>query len=292
MDKCRLCPRECGVNRESDYGFCGCGKNIKAAGVYLHKWEEPCISGNGGSGTIFFSGCTLRCVYCQNSKISNGGYGKEITPDRLAGLILKLQSDGAENISLVTPTHFTEGILCALKEVKPMLDIPVVYNCGGYESVETLKRYEGYVDVYMPDFKYFDNSLANKYSSVSDYREKTTQAIREMLRQTGKPQFCGSMLKRGVLVRHLVLPTHYRDSIDVLEHLKSEFGTESFILSVMSQFTPNEYCRDYPEIDRRITTYEYNKVREYAANLGFTGYAQDKSSAKSEYTPKFELEGL
>lgn len=289
---CKLCPRECMADRNEKYGFCNSPYGITVAGSYLHKWEEPCISGKNGSGTIFFSGCTLKCVFCQNSKISRGNFGKTISPDRLAEIMLNLQHKGAENINLVTPTHFTDGIISALSMVKKSLHIPVIFNCGGYEKVETLKRYEGYVDIYMPDFKYFDNSLAMKYSSSPDYKEQATKAIKEMIRQVGQPVFSDGLLKRGVLIRHLVLPGSYRDSLCVLDHLKSEFGTEDFLLSLMSQFTPNKDCEKIPNLNRKITTYEYQKVADYAIESGFEGYTQEKSSATAEYIPPFNLEGI
>lgn len=289
---CKLCPRECMANRNKKYGFCNSPYGITVAGSYLHKWEEPCISGKNGSGTIFFSGCTLKCIFCQNSKISRGDFGKTISPDRLAEIMLNLQEKGAENINLVTPTHFTDGIVSALAAVKKSLHIPVIFNCGGYEKVETLKRYEGYVDIYMPDFKYFDNSLAVKYSSASDYKEQTTKAIKEMLTQVGQPVFSDGLLKKGVLIRHLVLPGSYRDSICVLDHLKKEFGTENVLISLMSQFTPNKDCEKIPTLNRKITTYEYQKVTDFAVKSGFEGYTQEKSSASAEYIPPFNLEGI
>ncbi len=289
---CKLCPRECMADRNEKYGFCNSKYDITVAGSYLHKWEEPCISGENGSGTIFFSGCTLKCVFCQNSKISRGDFGKTISPDRLAEIMLNLQEKGAENINLVTPAHFTDGVLLALSAVKDRLHIPVVFNCGGYEKVETLKRYEGFVDIYMPDFKYFDNALAKKYSSAPDYKERATEAIKEMIRQVGQPIFSDGLLKKGVLIRHLVLPGSYRDSICVLEHIKKKFGTEDILISLMSQFTPNKDCEKIPALNRKITTYEYQKVADFAMNLGFEGYTQEKSSATAEYIPPFNLEGI
>lgn len=289
---CTLCPRKCGADRINGAGFCGAGDKLRAAKAYLHMWEEPCISGTNGSGTVFFSGCGLRCCFCQNYKISAEGFGAELSEARLAEIFLELREKGAHNINLVTPTHFVPRIMSALDIAKPRLDIPVVYNCGGYESVETLKMLEGYIDIYLPDFKYADNELARKYSAAPDYFEVCTAATGEMLRQVGAPRFEGGLLKSGVIIRHMTLPSHRFDSVRVLEEISRRYGTENILLSLMSQYTPFYKSCEHKELDRRISTFEYNFAADRAAELGFRGYMQEKSSAKEEYTPDFDLSGI
>lgn len=289
---CTLCPRKCGADRINGAGFCGAGDKLRAAKAYLHMWEEPCISGTNGSGTVFFSGCGLRCCFCQNYKISAEGFGAELSEARLAEIFLELREKGAHNINLVTPTHFVPRIMSALDIAKPCLDIPVVYNCGGYESVETLKMLEGYIDIYLPDFKYADNELARKYSAAPDYFEVCTAATGEMLRQVGAPRFEGGLLKSGVIIRHMTLPSHRFDSVRVLEEISRRYGTENVLLSLMSQYTPFYKSCEHKELDRRISTFEYNFAADRAAELGFRGYMQEKSSAKEEYTPDFDLSGI
>lgn len=291
--KCELCPRKCRADRTVGQGFCGETDSLRAAKAYLHKWEEPCISGENGSGTVFFSGCSLKCVFCQNYKISSENLGMEISVDRLAEIFLELREQGAENINLVSPTHFVPQIISTLDKVKSQLDIPIVYNTGGYERVETLKMLDGYIDIYLPDFKYYDNELAKKYSSAADYREVVCDAIDEMLRQTGK--ICldekGKIIK-GVIIRHLTLPNHRFDSIAVLEEIAKRWGTEDILLSLMSQYTPFYRSKDFPEISRRISTFEYNSVLKKVAELGFDGFMQERASAKEEYTPDFDFYGI
>lgn len=289
---CTLCPRKCGADRVNGTGFCGVGDKLRVAKAYLHMWEEPCLSGTNGSGTVFFSGCNLRCRFCQNYKISAESFGAEITVERLAEIFLELCDKGAHNINLVTPTHFVPQIISALDIAKPRLNIPVVYNCGGYESAETLKMLEGYIDIYLPDFKYGDNEIAQKYSAAPDYFRVCTAAIEEMLRQTGAPRFDGDLLKRGVIIRHLTLPTHRFDSVRVLEEIKRRYGTENVLLSLMSQYTPFYKSSEFKELDRRISTFEYNFVADKASELGFNGFMQERSSAKEEYTPDFDLYGV
>lgn len=289
---CTLCPRKCGADRVNGVGFCGVGDKLRVAKAYLHMWEEPCLSGTNGSGTVFFSGCNLRCRFCQNYKISAESFGAEITAERLAEIFAELQDKGAHNINLVTPTHFVPQIIYALDIAKPWLSIPVVYNCGGYESAETLKMLEGYIDIYLPDFKYGDNEIARKYSAAPDYFQVCTAAIGEMLRQTGAPSFDGDLLKSGVIIRHLTLPTHRFDSIRVLEEIKRRYGTENVLLSLMSQYTPFYKSSEFKELDRRISTFEYNFVADKATELGFNGFMQERSSAKEEYTPDFDLYGV
>lgn len=291
--KCELCPRKCGADRTSGVGFCGEGAELRAAKAYLHKWEEPCLSGENGSGTVFFSGCSLKCVFCQNYKISSENLGTVITKERLGEIFLELQAKGAHNINLVSPTHFVPQIISALDSVKGKLAIPVVYNTGGYERVETLKMLNGYIDIYLPDFKYYDNGLAKKYSGAGDYFEVVCAAVDEMHRQVGAVQLDESgLIKKGVIIRNLTLPNHRRDSIAVLEEIAQRWGTSDILLSLMSQYTPFYKSGDFPEISRRISTFEYNSVLKRAGELGFNGFMQEKSSAKEEYTPDFDLDGI
>lgn len=290
--RCTLCPRKCGADRTRSVGFCGEGDRLRAAKAYLHLWEEPCISGENGSGTVFFSGCSLKCVFCQNYRISAENYGAEITTERLAEIFLKLQSLGAHNINLVSPTHFVPLVADALDIAKPRLKLPVVYNSSGYENVETLKMLEGYVDIYLPDFKYFDSALSERYSAAPDYAEVAEAAVAEMLRQTGAPVFEGALLKRGVIIRHLTLPNARHDSVKVLSLIKERFGTDNLLLSLMSQYTPFYRSAEFKEISRRISSFEYNYVLDEAVKMGFHGFMQEKSSAKEEYTPSFDLSGI
>lgn len=289
---CSLCPRKCGVDREISHGYCGAGSRAKVARAELHMWEEPCISGKNGSGTVFFSGCNLRCVYCQNYEISrqNNGAGKEISDKKLLEVFLRLQEQHANNINLVTPTPYVPNIINALDMVKDKLHIPTVYNCGGYESVETLKMLDGYIDIYMPDFKYCDSETAKKYSEAPDYPEKVTKALEEMHRQTKGLEWNGDLLKKGLIVRHLVLPHQRKQSMKILDILKETVPQKDMLLSLMSQFTPTPECKNYPEIDRRITTFEYNSVCDYARKLDFNGYFQERESAQSAYIPQWNFE--
>lgn len=290
---CRLCPRKCGADRTIGEGFCGGGIKIRAAKAYLHMWEEPCLSGKNGSGTVFFSGCSMKCVFCQNYKISAENFGIEISGERLAEVFLRLNESGAHNINLVSPTHFVPQIIDVLDKLKPHLKIPIVYNSSGYELSETLRMLEGYVDIYLPDFKYYSNEIAGKYSSAPDYFERVCESVREMLRQVGKPLIGeDGIMKKGVIVRHLTLPSHRMDSIKVLETIAERFGTENVLLSLMSQYTPAYRSYEFKEISRRISSFEYNFVADRAVKLGFNGYMQEKSSAKEEYTPDFDLLGL
>lgn len=297
---CTLCPRMCRADRRKSPGYCGCGAYVTAARAALHLWEEPCISGtggsdSGGSGTVFFSGCTLRCCFCQNHTISSGHFGVPLTVRQLGDVFLRLQDQGAYNINLVTATQYAPDIIKALDIVKPHLVIPVVYNSGGYERVETLKELEGYVDVYLPDLKYLDSGLSARYSNAPDYFQFAGPAIKEMIRQTGEPVWdeAGILLKKGVVIRHMVLPGCREDSIRLLHWIKETLPSGRYLLSLLSQYTPLFKALDYPEINRPITTFEYQKVVDAAVDLCLThGYMQEKSSAKKEYTPSFQLEGL
>lgn len=293
--ECRLCPRVCGVDRSRKIGYCGMGNKITAAKTMLHQWEEPCISGNGGSGAVFFSGCVLRCAYCQNYEISAEKRGREITVERLAEIFLELQEQGAENIDLVNPTHFVPQIIKALRFAKKNgLRLPIVYNSGGYEKAETLKTLDGLIDIYLPDVKYFDDELARRLSNAPNYFNTAMAAVEEMVRQTGKPVLENGKLIRGTIVRHLVLPNCYKDSVEIVKQLGERFGGE-ILFSLMSQYTPFGQVKANPEfskMNRRITTFEYNKVLDAAIEAGLDGYMQERSSAKEEYTPEFDLKGI
>ena len=294
INPCRLCPRSCGVDRSQEYGYCACGAGIKIARAALHLWEEPCISGSRGSGTIFFSGCTLGCVYCQNSEISHGGFGKEISEERLAEIFLELQDKGAHNINLVTATPYIPWVCRALDIASPDLHIPVVYNCGGYESVETIRALAGYIDVYLPDLKYRDSELARRYSGAADYFDVAAAAIEEMIRQTGEIQYDDEgMMTRGVIVRHMVLPGGRKDSINLLNWINEHLAKGKYLLSLMSQYTPPAGLEGFSEINRRVTSLEYNAVVREAVRLGLTdGFMQQRSSASESYIPPFDLEGV
>lgn len=288
---CTLCPRRCGVDRtRGQLGFCKMPGQVHAARAGVHYWEEPVISGSFGSGAVFFSGCTLKCAFCQNYDISQENFGKPLTSAELRAAFERLIDEGVQNINLVTPTHFLPDILPALE---PKLPVPVVYNCGGYESVETLWQLEGKIDVYLPDFKYSDNALAKKLSSAPDYFETASAAILEMYRQVGKPVIEGDEMKRGVLVRHLVLPGCVDNSLGVLDWVAEHFRSGDILFSLMSQYVPMGRAAEMPPFDRRITELEYDSVLSYMMLLGIEdGYTQDFSSAERGYTPSFDLTGL
>ncbi len=287
---CRLCPRECGADRTSGrLGFCGCGSEIKIARAALHRWEEPCISGRSGSGAVFFSGCTLGCVFCQNYEISAGLKGYEITEEELADEFLRLQSEGANNINLVTPTQYLPGIISALDTAKSRgLNIPIVYNCGGYEKTETLKMLEGYIDVYLPDFKYFSDKYALGYSRAADYVSFAKTAIVEMYRQTGKCVFDeNGIIKSGVIVRHLLLPGLLFESKKAVDYLYETYG-DNIWLSLMSQYTPMPQVSGNPRLNRRVPDKQYSALVDYCANRGMTRvYVQESTSADTCYIPEF-----
>jgi len=290
-EHCTLCPRRCGVNRtKGERGFCGMPDKLYAARASAHYWEEPVISGSFGSGAIFFSGCTLRCAFCQNYTISDEHFGRELTPQALRAAMERLIDEGVQNINLVTPTHFLPSILPALE---PKLPVPVVYNCGGYESVETLRRLEGKIDVYLPDFKYSDNALAKRLSAAPDYYETAAAAILEMYRQVGRPVIEDEQMTRGVLLRHLVLPGFVDNSLGVLDWIAENFRSGDILVSLMSQYVPMGKAKAMPPLDRRITETEYDAVLSYMELLGIEdGFTQDFSAATSDYTPDFDLTGL
>lgn len=293
INNCSLCPRNCQADRTKSNGVCRSGEMVIAARASLHYWEEPCISGTNGSGTIFFSGCALKCCFCQNYNISHQNEGKNIDIKRLSEIFLELKNRGAHNINLVNPTHFVPQIISALDNVKDKLEgIPIVYNCGGYEKIETLELLKGYIDIYLPDLKYMDNKISERYSKAENYFEYASKAIKEMHRQQSKITMNGNIMKSGLIIRHMVIPGCRHDSLKLLNWLYENLPVDSFLLSLMSQFTPTYKCKEYPEINRRITTFEYNSVTAHAADLGFKGYTQSRSSADSLYTPDFNLEGI
>ncbi|MCI2046807.1 MAG: radical SAM protein [Faecalibacterium sp.] len=294
---CTLCPRRCGANRAAGQaGFCGAAGSLKAARAALHFWEEPCISGKEGSGTVFFSGCTLKCCYCQNYPISADCFGKELSVSRLAEIFLDLQRQGANNINLVTPGQWQPWITAALDEARAGgLHLPIVGNTGGYETEESIAAWQGYIDIWLADWKYISPALSQELSAAPDYAAVTEKAIRAMLRQVGRPVYdARGILQRGVIVRHLALPGHTEDSFAVLDKLaalEKEFPG-GFIPSLMSQYTPFYRAAEHG-LGRRITRYEYRKVIDHAISLGLVhGYMQEKSSAREEYTPSFDLTGL
>ncbi len=326
MRACNLCPRKCGVDRsDGQKGVCGQTSKIKVARASLHMWEEPCISGSKGSGTVFFSGCALHCVFCQNHNIANGEAGKEITVDRLAEIFLELQDKGANNINLVTAGQFVPQIVEALKIAKENgLHLPVVYNTSSYESVETLKLLDGYVDIYLPDLKYVDKELSRKYSHAPDYFQRAQEAIEEMVRQTGEMEFilesmvaqregvrgdrvrkfgieeyqeCSEqgeelVMTKGVIVRHLLLPGCVADSKEVLKYLLEQYGNQIFI-SIMNQYTPLPHVASYPELNRKVTEEEYEEVVDFAVELGIeNGFIQEGEAAAESFVPEFDGRGV
>lgn len=299
--QCNLCPRGCLVDRESGkIGYCGQNAKLRVARAALHFWEEPCISGTEGSGTVFFCGCPLRCIFCQNYQIANGKriggetVGKEITVDRLAEIFLELQKQGANNINLVTGTHFVPQITEALVFAKKQgLVIPIVYNTGSYERIETLRMLEGLVDIYLPDMKYMSQELSKEYSYAEDYFEIASKAITEMVRQVGEPVFDEKgYMKKGVIVRHLVLPGSIKDSKAVLEYLWNTYGNSIYI-SIMNQYTPMEQTKNHPKLSRKVTKREYNKVVDFAVNLGWkNGFIQEGKTAQESFIPAFDSSGI
>ena len=296
--ECRLCPRKCGVDRYTAAGFCGAGVFPRIARAALHMWEEPVLSAAGGSGAVFFSGCTLSCIFCQNHKISAGGFGREISIRALADTFLRLQEEGAQNIDLITASHYLPSVIAALELVKHRLSIPVVYNCGGYENIEALKLLDGYIDIYLPDIKYYSDELAVRYSAAPHYFETAIGAVGEMIRQVGVPVYKAASapeLARGVIIRHMVLPSHRDDSIRLLNAISEQLDVGSFLISIMSQYTPFYKAlteEKYKEVSRRLTSFEYDSVIREALKLGMNGFMQEKSSAREEYTPSFNLEGV
>ena len=295
LKECHLCPRNCGVDRlAGQKGFCGVDAGIMVARAALHMWEEPCISGKEGSGAVFFSGCSLGCVFCQNRTISKGQSGKVITVEHLAELFLDLQEQKANNINLVTAGHFLPQVREALILAKEQgLTIPVVYNSSGYEKAEMLRYLEGLVDIYLPDFKYLEADLAGKYSHAKDYPEVAMKALEEMVRQVRTPEFDErGMMKKGVIVRHLLLPGHVRNSKKVLEYLYGTYGDQIYI-SLMNQYTPMPAMKDDPQLSRKVTDREYDRLLDHAISFGVTNcFIQEGETAKESFIPEFNGEGI
>lgn len=295
LKKCRLCPRNCGVNRlAGQKGYCGTDARIIVARAALHMWEEPCISGREGSGAIFFSGCSLGCTYCQNRSISRGERGREVTVEELAEIMLKLQNRRANNINLVTAGHYAPQIAGALRIAKNKgLAIPVVYNSSGYEKVETLQMLSGLVDVYLPDFKYLSPDLAKKYSHAGDYGEQAKAALKEMVRQAGGPRFDSrGIMTGGVIVRHLLLPGHVEEAKRVVEYLFKTYGNQIYI-SLMNQYTPMPAMDGDPLLSRRVTRREYDRLTDYSLSLGLEqGFIQEGETAGESFIPEFNGEGV
>ena len=287
--RCDICPRRCGVDRSQRVGFCGMGEDLRVAKVQKHFWEEPFISGSRGSGTIFFSGCNLKCVFCQNYSVSRG-YGRYIDVHRLADIFAELEESGVYNINLVTGTHYVRQIVDALNIYRPK--IPIVYNCGGYESEETLCMLDGLVDIYLPDFKYSDNALAIKYSQAPDYFEVASKAIEIMQRQVGKSIIEDGIMRKGTCVRHLVLPGSLDNTYGVLEWLKDNLD-DSHYVSLMGQYYPCGESKKFEELSRKLKPIEYKLAISKAEKLGLSNVLiQDLSSADAEYTPDFDLQGV
>lgn len=290
-ENCTLCPRKCGVDRsKGQLGFCRQPGHIRAARAAAHYWEEPVISGSFGSGAVFFSGCTLQCCFCQNGVISQENLGKDVTTEHLREIFLRLIDDGVQNINLVTPTHFLPSILPALT---PKLSVPVVYNCGGYERVETLRELNGLVDIYLPDMKYSDAALAAALSTAPDYVETAKAAISEMYRQIGPAVIEDDIMKKGMIVRHLILPGQIDNSLGVLDWFAEAFPQGDVLFSLMSQYVPMGKAKMMPPFDRCVTEEEYGAVLSYLDFLGIeNGFTQDFSAASEDYIPDFSFEGL
>lgn len=294
MEKCNICPRKCNIDRTIYKGYCGMDDTLVVARAALHMWEEECISGKEGSGAVFFAECNLRCVFCQNRNISKNGAGKTITVDRLADIFCELQKKGANNINLVTPTHYTKQIMAALDIAKDKgLNIPVVYNCGGYESVDTIKELKGYVDIFLPDFKYVDKNISKRYSNCEDYFDVAKKGLAAMYEIVGNPQFDErGMMKKGVIVRHLMLPGHVKDSKSVLKYLHETYGNNIYI-SIMSQYTPLVDKDKYKEIARKLYPAEYKRLVDYAIDIGIVnGFVQEGDVADESFIPEFDCEGV
>lgn len=301
MKECTLCPRNCKVNRAGgEAGVCGVsGDGILGARAALHMWEEPCISGEHGSGTVFFSGCPLRCIYCQNYEIAHAETGKQISVERLAEIFLELAEKGANNINLVTPTHYTPEIVQAVTLARGAgLTLPIIYNCSGYEKVETLRQLAGIVDIYLTDFKYMDREIAARYSKAPDYPEIAKKALQEMVRQTGAPVFGESpsgeqdMLGSGVIVRHLLLPNCLQNGKEVVRYVYETYG-DAVYLSLMNQYTPLPQVKNIPELNRKVTEREYEKLIDYAIDLGVEcAFIQEGETAEESFIPAFTCEGI
>ena len=293
IEKCEICPHKCKVNRlQGNMGRCHSGKNVKIALASVHNFEEPCISGKNGSGTIFFSNCNMNCIYCQNYEISQLRKGKEISIEELADIFIKQQEKGVENINLVTPTSYTIQIIKAIEIAKNKgLKIPIVYNTNGYENVENIKRLKGYIDIYLPDLKYFYNELGNKYSKVNNYFEIASEAILEMYKQVGKPIINSQgIMERGVIIRHLVLPNMIENSKKILKWIKDNLDNKVYV-SIMAQYFPTYLAKDDKKINRKLTKEEFKEIEKYIEEIDIEqGFIQELGEHEEEYVPKWEYE--
>lgn len=293
MEPCELCPRKCRVDRVNKFGFCKAGENLRVALVSLHRWEEPCLVGNVGAGTIFFAHCNLKCVYCQNFAISHDGYGADISVERLAEIFLEQQRRGAANVELVTPTHYTPQICAAIDIARDGgLTLPIVWNSNAYENPSTLELLRGRVDIFLPDVKYFSDDAARKFSAAPNYFATATAAVEKMFELVGAAQIVNGQMIRGMIVRHLVLPNFRRDAMKIVDWLWSTFGDEIFI-SLMNQYTPIYRALEHKKISRRLTTFEYQSVVDHAAELGITKcFVQVGKTADEKFIPNFDLSGI
>lgn len=294
ITNCNLCPRRCGANRTQRAGFCGARDKVRIALVSLHQWEEPCLVGEQGAGTVFFSYCNLRCAYCQNHEISHGGKGMEVSTERLVEIFLEQQARGAATLDLVTPTHYVPQIIAALDMAREQgFDLPVVYNSSGYETVETIEALRGYVDIFLPDLKYMSAESGGEYSAAADYFSYASAAIKKMVELTGPVEFSADgQMKKGVLVRHMVLPGHRHESMELMKWLWENFG-RTIQVSLMNQYTPMYKAAEHKKINRRLTTFEYESVVDYVLDLGMENvYVQERRSASEEYVPEFNGAGV
>lgn len=293
MQNCTLCPRNCHADRTKQYGFCHASSEVEVALVSLHKWEEPCLSGKNGAGTVFFSHCSMKCIFCQNHEISTEGKGLKVSIERLAEIFLEQQQRKAHCLELVTPTHYVPQIIKALDIAKQNgLNIPVVYNCSGYEKVETLQALRNYIDVFLPDFKYFYSETAKEYSNAPDYPEVAKKVIDKMYELVGKPVFKDDIMQKGVIIRHLILPWQYKESMQIVKYIWEKYHDDVY-LSLMNQYTPMYKALSHPKLKRKLTTFEYNKVVDFASDLGFTNcYIQQGKTATKDFVPDFNGENV
>lgn len=290
---CTICPHNCNVDRINKLGVCQAPDNFKIAHIQLHHWEEPCISGTNGSGTIFFSNCNLKCVYCQNFEISQQSKGKIVSENEFIDLCIKLKNQGAHNINLVTPTCYSHLLIDVLPKVKAITKLPIIWNSNAYEKTNTLKQLNGLIDVYLPDFKYFNDNMAIEYSRAKNYYKTALNAIKEMLDQVGKVKLNeNGLIQKGLIIRHLVLPSHINDSKKIFKTIKDNFGDRAWV-SLMSQYYPAYQAKNFPEINRLLTQTEYNEIKSYYEELNFSGgYFQELDSADKSYTPIFDINTL
>jgi putative pyruvate formate lyase activating enzyme len=295
LKNCKLCPRNCGINRlGGDYGYCGAGRELIIARAALHHWEEPCISGTRGSGTVFFSNCSLKCVYCQNHDISQGKAGKEVSLERLAEIFLELEQQGAHNINLVTPTHYVPQIIHSIKLSREQgLTLPIVYNSSGYENIETLKMLEGSIDIYLPDIKYYDDRYALRYSKAPGYFLQASEGVKEMVKQVGRVSFDkDGIARKGVIIRHLMLPGLLFDSKKIIDFIHQLLG-DSVYVSIMNQYTPMYNIKEYPELNKILNPKHYDSFIDYALSLGLeNGFIQEEGTCSESFIPPFDLTGV